>query len=78
MVRFAGCQASEGERAVEFDLGRLTGHIHLRVQDLQASRRFYLAVLAVPAFDPDLNNIETVYHGRAVRSAPSIVVTPEA
>jgi catechol 2,3-dioxygenase-like lactoylglutathione lyase family enzyme len=30
---------------VEFHLGRLIDHVHLRVQDLEASKRFYRAVL---------------------------------
>jgi len=31
---------------MEFHLGRLIDHVHLRVSDLEASRRFYGAVLA--------------------------------
>jgi len=31
---------------VEFHLGRLIDHVHLRVRDLEASKRFYRAVLA--------------------------------
>src|SRR5439155_9310011 len=30
---------------VEYHLGRLIDHVHLRVSDLEASRRFYSAVL---------------------------------
>jgi len=30
---------------VEFHLGRLIDHVHLRVRDLEASRRFYEAAL---------------------------------
>jgi catechol 2,3-dioxygenase-like lactoylglutathione lyase family enzyme len=30
---------------VQFHLGRLIDHVHLRVQDLEASKRFYRAVL---------------------------------
>jgi catechol 2,3-dioxygenase-like lactoylglutathione lyase family enzyme len=30
---------------VEFQLGRLVDHVHLRVRDLDASRRFYEAAL---------------------------------
>jgi catechol 2,3-dioxygenase-like lactoylglutathione lyase family enzyme len=132
---------------VEFHLGRLLDHVHLRVRDLEASRRFYEAALgalgrslrggegyfysdelfvsddgpptenlhiafqtdgeeAVRRFyeaalaaggrdngapgersyhpgyygayvlDPDGNNVEAVYHGPALRSADSVVVTP--
>jgi catechol 2,3-dioxygenase-like lactoylglutathione lyase family enzyme len=133
---------------MEFHKGRLIDHVHLRVRDLEASKRFYRAVLdavGVPwgadgdgwfqadelyvsqarpptervhlafqapdretvarfhaaalaaggrdggapgerayhpgyysayALDPDGNNIETVYHGPARRSAPSVVFTP--
>lgn len=134
---------------MEWHLGRLIDHVHLRVQDLDASARFYTAVLgalgrgeavrrgehyfsadelwidcaeggvscvhlafqaagpedvgafyraalaaggrdngapgersyhpgyyAAYVFDPDGNNIEAVYHGPAVRSAASVVVTP--
>lgn len=43
--------------------GRLFDHVHLRVSDLDASRRFYR----------DGNNIEAVFHGPAERSAESIV-----
>ena len=136
---------------MEFHRGRLIDHIHLRVADLAASKRFYRAVLravdkehairegedyfsadelwidkaegpvsrvhlafqakepeqvkafheaalanggrdnggpgerhyhpgyyAAFAFDPDGNNIEAVYHGPAVVSAESVVVTPRA
>jgi len=31
---------------MEFHLGRLIDHVHLRVVDLEASKRFYLAVIA--------------------------------
>ena len=134
---------------MEFHRGRLIDHLHLRVADLDASKRFYRAVFAalglpgilvegpdhfyadelvvdradgpvsrvhlafqapdretVAAFhraalaaggrdngapgerayhpgyyaafalDPDGNNIEAVFHGPAVRSAPSVVLTP--
>lgn len=134
---------------MEFHVGRLIDHVHLRVRDLAASRRFYEAVLgslgrevragddffasdelwvtadgspttglhlafqaadedAVRTFheaalaaggtdngapgersyhpgyyaayvlDPDGNNVEAVFHGPALRSADSIVVTPAA
>jgi len=36
--------ASMGE-CVQFHLGRLIDHVHLRVSDLEASKRFYRAVL---------------------------------
>ena len=135
---------------VEFHVGRLFDHVHLRVADLEASKRFVRAVLeaigrgitwedagafasdelfvsddaeptarihlafqagdretvhrfhaaalgaggrdnggpgertqyhpgyyAAYALDPDGNNIETVFHGPARRSAPSVVVEPE-
>ncbi|MFP2925577.1 VOC family protein [Pyxidicoccus sp. 3LG] len=32
---------------MEFHMGRLFDHVHLRVQDLEASKRFYRAVLDV-------------------------------
>ncbi len=133
---------------MEFHRGRLVDHVHLRVKDLEASKRFYRAVLSaighadafvegkghfyadelfvdtadsyitrihlafqapdretVQAFhqaalaaggrdngapgerpyhpgyysafalDPDGNNIETVFHGPAKRSAASVVLT---
>jgi catechol 2,3-dioxygenase-like lactoylglutathione lyase family enzyme len=31
---------------VQFQLGRLIDHVHLRVHDLEASKRFYRSVLA--------------------------------
>jgi catechol 2,3-dioxygenase-like lactoylglutathione lyase family enzyme len=31
---------------MEFHLGRLIDHVHLRVSDLEASKRFYLAVIS--------------------------------
>ena len=132
---------------MEFHLGRTIDHVHLRVRDLEASRRFYEAALgalgrevrsgdgffsadelwvtadgppterlhlafqaadeeavrrfhavalaaggrdngapgersyhpgyyAAYALDPDGNNVEAVYHGPALRSADSVVVTP--
>lgn len=133
---------------MEFHRGRLLDHVHLRVKDLEASKRFYRAVLsalglrdalvegeghfyldelwvdvadrdvsrvhlafqapdretvqafhraalasggrdngapgersyhpgyyAAFALDPDGNNIETVFHGPAKRSAKSVVLT---
>ena len=128
--------------------GRLIDHVHLRVRDLEAAKRFYKAVLealglaardetdthlaadelwidrgelpscihlafqapdrttvqrfhtaalaaggrdngapgersyhpgyyAAFVLDPDGNNIETVHHGPARRSAASVVITPE-
>ena len=36
---------SSGGRPMEFHQGRLFDHVHLRVRDLAASRRFYAAVL---------------------------------
>jgi catechol 2,3-dioxygenase-like lactoylglutathione lyase family enzyme len=132
---------------VEFHLGRLIDHVHLRVRDLDASRGFYEAALgalglevqqgdgyvacdelwvsaggpptaalhlafqaadeeivrrfheaalaaggtdngrpgersyhpgyfAAYVLDPDGNNVEAVFHGPALRSADSVVVTP--
>jgi catechol 2,3-dioxygenase-like lactoylglutathione lyase family enzyme len=134
---------------VQFHLGRLIDHVHLRVSDVEASKHFYRAILkslnpsavlvegaacfhmdelyvdkangalshvhlafqasdramvhnfhaaalaaggrdnggpgerpyhpgyyAAFVLDPDGNNIEAVYHGPVVRSAPSILVTP--
>lgn len=134
---------------MEFHVGRLIDHVHLRVRDLAASRRFYEAALgslgrevrtgddffasdelwvtadgspttglhlafqaadedavrrfhqaalaaggtdngapgersyhpgyyAAYVLDPDGNNVEAVFHGPALRSADSIVVTPAA
>jgi catechol 2,3-dioxygenase-like lactoylglutathione lyase family enzyme len=136
----------ERDIAMEFHRGRLVDHIQLRTADLEASKRFYAAVLGAlgrelielaPGFfyadelcltpsdgtrthvhlafqtssreevhrfydaailaggrdngkpgerhyhpgyyaafvlDPDGNNIEAVYHGAAVRSAPSVII----
>jgi len=50
---------------MQFHLGRLIDHVHLRV---------YGAFV----LDPDGNNIEAVFHGEARRSAESVVVTPAA
>ncbi len=134
---------------MEYHVGRLIDHVHLRVRDLEASRRFYTAALnalgkgeairegeryfsadelwidqdesnvsrvhiafqaadpaQVAAFyeaalaaggrdngapgertyhpgyyaayvlDPGGNNVEAVFHGPAVRSADSVVITP--
>lgn len=38
--------AGQEEAIVTFHLGRLIDHVHLRVRDLEASKRFYRAVLA--------------------------------
>jgi catechol 2,3-dioxygenase-like lactoylglutathione lyase family enzyme len=135
---------------MQFHRGRLFDHVHLRVADVEASKRFYSAVftsLGLPSvlvegkdffyadelfvdkatdyitrvhiafqaasrdivnafhkaalaaggrdngapgerpyhpgyygafvLDPDGNNIEAVYHGPAIRSAPSVVLTAE-
>jgi catechol 2,3-dioxygenase-like lactoylglutathione lyase family enzyme len=135
----------------EFHVGRLVDHVHVRVRDLEASKRFYGAVLeslgrgltwegdgafaadelfvsddgepterlhlafqaadedavrrfheaalaaggtdngapgerdyyhpgyfSAYALDPDGNNVEAVYHGPARRSAPSVVIVPDA
>jgi len=121
--------AKASPMAAQYHLGRLIDHVHLRVEDLDASKRFYRAALTalrkaradgpvsrvhlafqanseeqVQAFhreaiaaggrdngapgerkyhpgyygafvlDPDGNNIEAVFHGPALRSAPSVVV----
>lgn len=92
----------------ELHLGRLIDHVHLRARDLEATKRFYRAVLGAlgksisaddaglapggrdngepgerpyhPGYfgafllDPDGNNIEAVHHGRAERSAESVVI----
>jgi class 3 adenylate cyclase/catechol 2,3-dioxygenase-like lactoylglutathione lyase family enzyme len=145
-----GLRADFPPLRARYHLGRLIDHVHLRVRDLAASKRFYGAVLealgheltdegegyfssdelfasddaeptarlhlafqardretvdafyeaalaaggrdngapgerpyhpgyyAAYVFDPDGNNVEAVYHGPAVRSVESIVVTPEA
>lgn len=36
---------------MEFHRGRLVDHLHMRVRDLEASKRFYRAVLDVLAID---------------------------
>ena len=48
----AGCSAhiriqpqTPRANTMQFHLGRLIDHVHLRVSDLQASKRFYLAVM---------------------------------
>ncbi len=75
----------------------LTGGLHLAFQapDREAVHRFHAAVLAAGgrdhgapgergyhpgyygafALDPDGNNIEAVFHGPVVRSAPTVVIT---
>lgn len=72
-------------------------HIAFQASDRETVKRFYEAALASggedngrpgerdyhPGYygsyvrDPDGNNIETVFHGPARRSAPSVVVVPE-
>jgi catechol 2,3-dioxygenase-like lactoylglutathione lyase family enzyme len=42
--------------------------MHIRVSDLEASKRFYRAAL-----EADGNNVEAVYHGPVDRSAPAVV-----
>lgn len=134
---------------MQFHLGRLIDHVHLRVADVEASKRFYRAVFAALGlpevlgegegyfhadelwvdkadgptsrvhlafqapnrevvnafhaaalaaggrdngapgerayhpgyygafvFDPDGNNIEAVFHGPTIRSAPSVIFSP--
>ena len=80
------------------DDGEPTSRVHMAFQasDREAVQRFYEAALAAggrdngppgdreyhPGYyaayvlDPDGNNIEAVFHGPAVRSAASVVVTP--
>ena len=48
----------------ELHRGRLIDHMQLVVKDLPASQTFYTAVFVL---DPDGNNIEAVYHGKAQR-----------
>ena len=43
---------------MQFHLGRLIDHIHLRVSDLEASKRFYRAVLQ--SLDPSVALVEDV------------------
>jgi class 3 adenylate cyclase/catechol 2,3-dioxygenase-like lactoylglutathione lyase family enzyme len=145
-----GCRAEFPPLRAQYHLGRLIDHVHLRVRDLEASKRFYGAVLealgrslsgegdgyfwadelfasndeeptarlhlafqardrdtverfyeaalaaggrdngapgerryhpgyfAAYVIDPDGNNVEAVNHGPSLRSAASVVVTPEA
>ena len=73
---------------MQHHVGRLIDHVHLRVSDLDASKRFYRAAFSALAYhpgyyaafvlDPDGNNIEAVFHGPATRSAESVVITPES
>ncbi len=144
-----GCRTEFPPLRAQHHLGRLIDHVHLRVRDLEASKRFYGAVLealghslsgegddhfwadelfassdaeptaglhlafqardretvdrfyeaalasggrdngapgerryhpgyyAAYVIDPDGNNVEAVNHGPTVRSAESVVVTPE-
>ena len=80
------------------DDGEPTSRVHIAFQaaDHEAVQRFYEAALAAggrdngppgdreyhPGYyaayvlDPDGNNVEAVFHGPAVRSAASVVVTP--
>ena len=95
----------EGEHAFSADElfvsgdGEPTARLHLAFQapDEETIRRFHAAALAAggsdngppgertyhPGYygayvlDPDGNNVEAVHHGRARRSAPSVVVEPE-
>lgn len=41
-------------------------------------RHYHPGYYAAYALDPDGNNVEAVHHGPARRSAPSVVVEPEA
>jgi predicted lactoylglutathione lyase len=41
-------------------------------------RGYHPGYYAAYVLDPDGNNVEAVYHGRATRSVESVVVTPEA
>jgi catechol 2,3-dioxygenase-like lactoylglutathione lyase family enzyme len=43
-IRIA-CRMTLKETGMQFHQGRLIDHVHLRVSDLEASRRFYRAVL---------------------------------
>jgi len=40
-------------------------------------RQYHPGYYAAFVLDPDGNNVEVVFHGRATRSAPSVVLTPE-
>ena len=40
-----GGASRAGGRGLEYHKGRLIDHVHLRVRDLEASKRFYRAVL---------------------------------
>jgi catechol 2,3-dioxygenase-like lactoylglutathione lyase family enzyme len=46
---------------VKFHLGRLVDHIHLRVRDLNASKRFYRAVLAALKKDSAIRETEDYF-----------------
>jgi len=47
---------------MKFHLGRLIDHVHLRVSDLDASRRFYLAVLTSLGRPESLIDGEGFFH----------------
>jgi catechol 2,3-dioxygenase-like lactoylglutathione lyase family enzyme len=51
---------------VEFHLGRLIDHVHLRVKDLDASKRFYRAVLTA------LGKEAAIYEGAEFFSADEL------
>jgi len=63
-------EASVGskERSMQFHVGRLIDHVHLRVSDLEASKRFYRAV-----FDA-LGKVEAFAEGPAHFSADELWV----
>jgi len=63
---------------MEFHRGRLIDHVHLRVTDLAASKRFYAAVFAAlgrlandDATQPGLEPIQRRWKNRMNRCAPS-------
>ncbi|NOK02407.1 MULTISPECIES: VOC family protein [Myxococcus] len=69
---------------MEFHKGRLFDHVHLRVQDLDASKRFYRAVLdvlSVPFFSesPHHFSADELFVDRVdpgTRSSDSVVMKP--
>ena len=63
----------------ELHIGRLIDHVHLRARDLEATKRFYKAVLGALGIPvgTESADVEAVFHGPAKRSAASVVIEIE-
>lgn len=61
---------------MQFHLGRFIDRAHLRVADLEASKRFCGAVVASLRPGSLVEGKASAIHGEAERSAASVVVTP--